>query len=73
MKLVDVVVAFMSPRWSEEKLEDASRGLVNGSCDDPFYGRFKYWLEMERSRNEEFFLYSVASISLIIQAIENKV
>jgi len=73
VKLVDIGVAFLSSRWSDEKLEESSRGLVQGSCDDPFSVRFKYWLEMERSNNSGFILYSVASIRLIVLAYQGKV
>ncbi|MFH2085906.1 MAG: hypothetical protein ABII21_03935 [bacterium] len=31
------------PRWSVEKIEEACRGMVNASCDDPIDIRFEVW------------------------------
>lgn len=40
---------FAMPRWSEEKLNEAFRGLVQGSCDDPPEIDLKRWYEYELS------------------------
>jgi len=69
MKLVDVIGAFIEPRWSKEKLEEASRGKVNGACNDPFRVEFKYWLELSRDRARNNIEYGLAGIGVVIQAI----
>jgi hypothetical protein len=40
-------VLFSAP-WSEKKLEEAARGVVQGSCDDPPDVQLKFWIEIAR-------------------------
>ncbi len=37
-----------SPAWDLAKLDEAARGLVIGSCDDPPEVTLKFWIEMAR-------------------------
>lgn len=69
MRLFDIVRAFLEPRWDGVKLEEASRGKVNGACDDPFRVEFKYWLELARDRSRNSFEYHMAGVGAIIQVI----
>lgn len=73
MRLFDVIEAFIEPRWSRDKLEDASRGKVNGACNDPFRVEFKYWLELARDRAQNRIEYGLAGVNVIIQAIMGQI
>jgi len=54
-------------------LEDASRGKVNGSCNDPFKTEFKYWLEMARDRSKSKMEFAVAGMGVVVQAILGRI
>lgn len=69
MKIFDVLSALRDPRWDKKKLEEASRGKVNGACDDPFKVEFKYWLEMARDRSKNRVEYFFADLGVVMQAI----
>lgn len=42
-----------APPWSERKLEEAARGMVNGSCDDPPEVQLEFWKNLARSKHGE--------------------
>ncbi len=51
MRCGEILSVLAMKPWSPEQLEEASRGKVNGSCDDPPSIELKFWLEIARSRS----------------------
>jgi hypothetical protein len=46
LSLIQEVLA--RPAWPVEKLDEAARGLVQGSCDDTSDIQLQFWLELAK-------------------------
>ncbi len=50
-------IVFESDPWTEERVDEATRGWVMGACADPWPVGLKVWIEINRlSLSEEEFL-----------------
>jgi|GEM_PF-3115536 len=47
----EIDVILQKPLWSQEKLQEACRGLVNASCNDPSSVMLEFWFNLAVSEN----------------------
>ena len=47
----EIDVILQKPLWSKEKIEEACRGMVNASCDDPPGVLLEFWFNLAMSEN----------------------
>lgn len=72
-KLGSVLNVLKSNPWSPNKLEEAARGLVQGSCDDPPEVQLKFWIEMARDEAGRSGRSAIPAITkLALQALKGE-